>query len=79
MRQMLASGVLPDQRKELIHRDFQARNGRRDDPENDQNQPYKGQIMRSVRMMDKRHNCLPKTDSYDPRIRDDAPMPEKTP
>jgi hypothetical protein len=76
---MLADVVLPDHRKELIHCDFQARNSRRDDCKNDQNQADKGQILRSVRMMDKRHNCLPRTDSYDPRNRDDAPMPEKTP
>jgi hypothetical protein len=76
---MAANAILPDQRKELVHGDFQARNGRRDDPNNDQNQADKGQVLRSVRMMDKRHNCLPKADSYDLCIRDDAPMPQKTP
>jgi hypothetical protein len=54
-----------DQREELIDRHFQARNRRRDDPENDQNKADKGQIVRPVRMMDQRHNLPPKVDSCD--------------
>jgi hypothetical protein len=52
--------ILPDQQKKPVHEEFHARDRRRDNPDYDQNQADKGQIVRSVRTMDKRHNFLPR-------------------
>jgi hypothetical protein len=65
---------LLDQRKELIYRHFQKRDGRRDNPENDQNEAGKGPIVRPVRlMMDKRH-ISSQSGFCDPLGQNDAPI-----
>jgi hypothetical protein len=55
-----------EQQEKLVYRHFQTRNGGCDDPEYDQNQADKGQIVRPVRMMDQRHNIPPKRILDDP-------------
>jgi hypothetical protein len=55
------AGYLRKQPETTVHAHFKERNGRRDDPENDQCQHDQGQIMRPIRfvMMNQSHDFLP--------------------